>query len=324
MKRPVLLLRALLVLAGIALLVCPCPATATTKQSPLPAEAGEQKLHVLCTTFPIYQITRNLTQGRDQVQVGLMIPAQLGCPHDYALTPQDMRRLARADLLVVNGLGLEEFLGAPLKQANPNLTVIDSSQGVSELLPYTAGKDEESLGHDDHQGVNPHLFVSPRLVAKITLTIARELARVDPAGEELYRQNGETYAQRMERLSAEVVAVGQRLKNKRIITQHGVFDYLARDLGVEVVAVVQAHAGQEPSAAEMIAIIKTAKEKKAGAIFSEPQYPARVPMTIAKEAGIKAATLDPVASGSEDAPLAYYETVMQENLKTLQTTLGVE
>lgn len=292
-----------------------------------PARAAT-KIHILCSTFPIYQITRNVTQGHPATQVELMIPAQLGCPHDYALTPQDMRSLAQADLLVINGLGLEEFMGASIRQANPRLAIIDSSSGITDTLAYTNEHPSyEGPDADDdhgHQGANPHLFVSPRLVARMTMTIANGLAAFDPEGAEIYRKNGQSYAQAMERLGHEVATVGQHLRNRRILTQHGVFDYLARDLGLTVVAVVQAHAGQEPSAAEMLSIIKIARAEKAGAIFSEPQYPARVVETIAREAGIKAASLDPVATGVEDAPLDYYEQTMRGNLATLKRILGTE
>jgi len=308
-----LIISLLLALCGFAIALVPQIAGA----------AGGSPQHILCTTFPLYQITRNLTQGRDAVQVDLLLPAQLGCPHDYALTPKDMQLLTRAEVLVVNGLGLEEFLGAPIQKANPALHLIDSSKGVDDLILDGA---EGEQGHDahEHSGVNPHLFASPRLTAKLALYIASELALIDPDGRELYRANSQSYAAKMVQLDQEMVAVGRSLVNKRIITQHGVFDYLARDLGLEVVAVVEAHAGQEPSAAEMLAIIKTAKAKKAGGIFAEPQYPAKVVTTIAKEAGIPAATLDPVATGPDDSGLDYYEKVMAKNMQTLKSTLGVQ
>ena len=80
----------------------------------LPARGDVNK--VLCTTFPVYQITRNVTVGVPGIQVELMIPARLGCPHNYSLTPDDMRKIASADTLVINGLGMEEFLGTPFTQ----------------------------------------------------------------------------------------------------------------------------------------------------------------------------------------------------------------
>ena len=102
----------------------------------LGATLARAELNVLCTTFPIHLIARNVAQGRAGVDLQLMLPAGMGCPHDYALTPQDMRKLAAADVLVVNGLGLEEFLGAPVRTANPDIETIDSSAGIQDLLEY--------------------------------------------------------------------------------------------------------------------------------------------------------------------------------------------
>ncbi len=335
-------LRAGLLLA--ALLSFVCVSSSSAADTP-------RKMPILCTTFPVWLLTRNITHGSDRVEVKLLIAAQMGCPHDYALTPQDMQKLATARVLVVNGLGLEEFLGAPLKKANETLKLVDASHDIpaAQLLKYNDGHhaDEgdhakgsadaekpgaeastkehaQAHGHEGHAhtGINPHLFASPRLYGQMGLAIAKALAEADPADAALYEKNAKAYATKMAVLTGECAAAGTTLANNRIVTQHGVFDYLAADMGLKVVAVVAAHAGQEPSAAEMLDILKEIKEEQAGAIFTEPQYPARIGQTIAREAGIKTATLDPVASGPENAPLDYYETVMRANLQTLKQTLG--
>ena len=309
-----------------------------------PVGATEPTLRVLATTFPVYQIIRNLVQGVDGLSVDLMIPAEMGCPHDYALTPQDMRKLAQADILVINGLGLEEFMGAPVKKANPKLTIVDSSEGVGPILRYSGqtvpnkggktgterrsgndrhGHDKDHGHHHDHDdGPNPHLFASPRMAALMTGTIGRALAKRHPAGAARIGANAEAYAGRLNQLADDMADLGKRLANTRIVTQHGVFDYLARDMGLEVVAVVQAHGGQNPSAAEMRAIVATIGAKKAGGLFTEPQYPAAVGATIARESGIPTARLDPAANGFDQAPLDYYEQVMRTNMATLEQTLG--
>lgn len=286
------------------------------------AHASAPSFRILCSTFPIYQITRNIVQGREGVSVTLMLPAHLGCPHDYALTPKDMRLLAAADVFVINGLGLEQFLGVPLRQANPDITIIDSSKGASVI--FSATETSAHDGHDHGQNVpNPHLFASPRQAARIASTIGQELSRIDKAGSDIYRRNSAAYAETMNTLAHEFTSVAKKLASTKIITQHGVFEYLAKDIGLDIVAVIETHPGQEPSASEMISLIKTAKTLQAKAIFAEPQYPSRVINTIAKEAGIVAATLDPVATGPEDATLDYYENVMRNNMATLITTLGV-
>ena len=318
----------------------------------LPRQVSAQEaatIKVLVSTFPVYQFTRNVAAGSKQLQVELMIPAQLGCPHDYALTPQDMHKLAGAEVFIVNGLGLEEFLGAPLKNANPNLRLIDSSNGISEILAY-AGEDSETeeQGHHEnphamdhhhgnggdahaeekqvhHNGPNPHLFASPRMAAQQVATITRGLAAIVPAEKALYERNALVYMARLKELDAEFQQLGKRLVNHRIVTQHGVFDYLARDMGLEIVAVVAAHPGQAPSAAEALDLVRAIKAKKAGAIFTEPQYPDSIAQTIARESGIPLAVLDPVANGPQaQAPLDYYESTMRTNLQTLADTLGTK
>jgi len=286
----------------------------------------DKKMRILATTFPMYQIARNISQGDDGIEVELMIPAEMGCPHDYALTPQDMHKLAHADVLIVNGLGMEEFLGVPINKANPRLQIIDSSRGIDQILQYSGGEhDEAGHGHrpSAHEhGANPHLFASPRMVALLAANIAKGLAGIHPAGADRYVANARAYGQRLNRLADEMAALGARLPNNRIVTQHGVFDYLARDMGLEVVAVVQAHPGQNPSAAEILDLVAAIKAQKAGALFTEPQYPEAVGTTIAREAGIVAARLDPVASGLEQAPLDYYEQAMRRNMTVLEQTLG--
>ncbi len=301
--------------------------------------SGGKRLVVLSTTFPIRQITRNVARERDGVDVQLMLPSQLGCPHDYVLTPRDMRRIAEADVLVVNGLGMEEFLGAPVMKANPSLRIIDSSVGIDATLQYVAEHEprhDRAVSHDHdhahahehehhhhHSGVNPHLFASPRMVARLSANIAEGLAAADPEGADIYRRNGRAYADSMNRLADDMEALGRRLRNTAIVEPHGVFDYLARDMGLEIVAVMQPH-GQEPSAAEMLAIVDRIREKKAGAIFTEPQYSDKAGRKLAAETGIPVAMLDPVASGPEDAPLDYYESVMRRNMKTLENVLGLK
>ena len=81
--------------------------------------------------------------------------------------------------------------------------------------------------------------------------------------------------------------------------------------------------GQEPSAAEMLRTVETIRARNAGAVFTEPQYSPKVGQNIAAEAGIPVASLDPAASGPENAPLDYYESVMRVNMDVLRTTLGV-
>ena len=283
---------------------------------------------MVCTTFPVWQITRNVTEGRAGVDVRLMLPAALGCPHDYVLTPQDMHRLAGARVIVINGLGLDDFLGASAIRVH-EAAIVDMSAGIDGVRWASAEVDESAhhaMEREASKGArsvaNPHLFASPRRVAQLAVNVAAGLSRHDPDGAALYARNAEAYAARMNRLADELAQLGRSLANHRIVTQHDAFDYLACDMGLDVVAVVQAHPGQDPSASEMMDLIRRIQKERVGAIFTEPGDSSRIGKTIAREAGVPAVMLDPVASGPEEAPLDYYESVMRRNMEVLRDTLG--
>ena len=424
---------------------------------------AETTRNVLCTTFPIHYLTQQVTEGHQGLAVQRLLPASLGCPHDVALTPQDMARLAAADILVVNGLGMEEFLGAPVHRANPDLVIIDSSDGVNGVLPYAeestaeAGpfewigvfelspgnytwrfdqvdgayadpgmgmvilqanttaaeaiahtrakanrladgetppslqegsvlqpgarhhlaftmdatsttftlaiaepgtyvfftehlpfefeRDEhffkDGSGHDieptfqepevsvanghhhhhHHGGMNPHLFASPTMAAQVAHSIARQLSAIDPESADLYTTNAEAFAARMESLHQELAGQAASLANRKVIQPHGIFDYLFRDLGIEIIASTQPH-GQEPSAAQMIDLVEQGRTVGVGAIILEPQYDSRSGRTLARELGIPAIMLDPGASGPDAPAPDHTETIMRANLQALADALG--
>lgn len=279
-----------------------------------------QTRNVVCTTFPIYQLTRNLTVGCDGLVVEQLLPAALGCPHDYSLTPQDMQKLAKADLLVVNGLGMESFLGAPLTQANPTLRVLDSAAGATDLIMETHACSHDHHNHDHDDQPNPHLFVSPRRQAEMARRLATRLAERYPDAAPRLLANGESYARRLEQLGERFRDLGARVKNNRIAQPHGAFDYLAKDAGLQIVATLQED-GQDPGAADLLRLVALLKKEGAGGIFAEPQYPAKVLQLLSRETGVPFATLDPCASGPHAAPLDYYEQRMEENLRLLQEVL---
>ncbi|MBI5846274.1 MAG: zinc ABC transporter substrate-binding protein [Deltaproteobacteria bacterium] len=282
------------------------------------AVAGPRPLKVLCSTYPMYVFTSSVAKGSAGVSVDLMLPSALGCPHDYVLTPKDMRKLAEADVLVINGLGMEEFLDASLKKAKPKLKIIDTSAGQKGILRLMG---DDGQGHH-HGGFNPHLFSSPKRAAQMVKALGESLAALDGKNSSLYRKNAAFWHGRLSGLAASYARAAAAFPNRRIVTQHAVFDYLAEDCGLAIVAVVEDEPGQEPSASDMLEIVKAIRAKKAAALFTEPQYPAKVGETIAREAGIPVAALDPVANGPDGADISHYEAAMQKNLGILKSVLG--
>ncbi len=298
---------------------------------------------ILCTTFPMYQITRNVAETDNNLDIELLLSSQMGCPHGYTLSPQDMKKIAKADILVVNGLGMEEFLDGSIQEINPDIQIIDSSKGIKTMAykhrNHHAKKHDQAHTHHEHgdnhdrhrhtcnhnhdSGPNPHLFASPLMTTQIAMNIAAGLSRVNPSKATIYFQQATKYEKAMNALADEMAAIGKRLKNKRIIQPHGAFDYLARDMGIHIIDTMQPH-GQKPSAAEMVHLVRRINQRKVGAIFTEPQYPQNTGKTLSKETGVPVVIIDPVATGPDKAPLDYYETTMRHNLKLIEQTLGTK
>jgi zinc transport system substrate-binding protein len=326
-----------LALLSCFIAACCVPGLGVAAGLDLPGEgAARGKTMLLATTFPIFQITRNLLAELSdaEVSVELLFPVDVGCPHDYALTPHDLTRMQTCDIVVMNGLGLDDFLLETFRRVNPKARIIDSAAGLPDLLVSSSasggdpheGCDGHDHGHAHAHGseVNPHLFASPRRVAALARAIARELgARLPTEHSQRVARSAQAFIERMELLAAECSRIGAELANARIITQHSAFDYLAADMGLDVVGVVMAEPGQELGAADLIDLVRTAREKQAGAVFTEPQFSPLAAQTLAREVGIPCALLDPCATGPADAPLDYFETVMRRNLEVLQATLGV-
>lgn len=315
------------------------------------AFAAEPKVHVLATTYPVYLLTRAVAQTSPDVQVDLLIPAQTGCPHDYALTPKDMQKLSKANVVIINGLGMESFLEKPLAAAGKKIAVIDSSKGINAIVEEhdedqdadhgkagAAHKDDHNTaaaakghdhaqehGHDhghDHGGLNPHAFSSPLQAAVMARNIGRGLAAAAPVAAKNCPQAADAYAARLEALGQRLAAVGANAANKNVVALHDGMAYLVRDAGLNLVDVIQEDEEAQPSAARLLDLVKKIKESKPVVLIGEPQYSDKPVLALAAETGVPAVQLDPLASGPSGAPLDYYETVMSKNIATLEKYFG--
>ncbi|MDQ1318440.1 MAG: Zinc transporter substrate-binding protein [Candidatus Poribacteria bacterium] len=273
-------------------------------------------LNVLCSFHPIYVFAQNVVTNSKNVTLDCLLPPNTG-PHDYALTPGDMKRLAKADLFIINGLEVEEFLGKAVNEANPNLKVIDTSEGIKPIVTRGA---EENLKADHHGKYNPHVWASPKSAIIQVRNIQKALSIADPANAVLYKSNADKYTVKLQAIANGLTKASKTFKNRKIVTFHDAFDYFARDFGLEVVDVIEVVPGQEPSAGEMANIVKKVKESGVSAIFSEPQYSEKVANVLAKEAGVSVYQLDPCHTG--DAKPDAYERAMRKNLDVLKKALG--
>ncbi|MBI5584020.1 MAG: zinc ABC transporter substrate-binding protein [Deltaproteobacteria bacterium] len=289
---------------------------------PVEGKAAEPKLRLLATILPVYTLTLNVVGHEPGVQVELLLPPNLGCPHDYDLSPGELKRINQAGVIVTNGLGLEAFLEKALKQAGARTRVITATAGIEPLRGsgvHPEGPSEKTSKSAHRHAADPspngHAWVSPKQAAAMVRNIAAGLAGIDPARGERYRANGNRYARNLEGLYGEMQACVNRAPNRTVLTVHDSLDYLARDIGLQVAGTIQPLPGVEPSPREMARLVRLIREKKVTAIFSEPQYSDQVARTLAAETGIKIFSLDTAATGKPGPET--YEQAMRRNLETL-------
>lgn len=286
-----------------------------------PSTARPSGLKLIASSFPVWLFTRNVCAEIKNVRVDLLLPAEAGCPHDFSLSPRDLKKLAQADLLIVNGLGLEDFLPKAIAKLDKNIPLIDAGKNVPALAAWL-GPDPQSQhepGHfEAHGPLNPHIFAAPREAALMVRNIAAGLARLDPPNAEAYLKNAQDYAQRLVRLSQRLNAIGKAAKNRGIVLQHDALAYLAKNAGLEILDIFGAMNDSAPSATSLRRLEKLLRESKAVLIAAEPQYSDKIVRTLSRDSGVPWATLNPVAAGPSDAPLDYYEQAMEANCQILE------
>lgn len=265
------------------------------------------KVNIVTSFYPMYIATINVTKGVDGVEVKNMTKPQVGCLHDYQLTPEDLKTLEKANAFVVNGAGMEAFLDKVVKQQS-NLKIVDASKGI-ELLK-------------DNGEENPHLWVSVSDAIKQVNNIAEQLAAIDTEHADQYKKNAAEYVQKLEMLKVDMHKEIDQLPNKNIVTFHEAFPYFAKEFNLNIISVIEREPGTEPTPKELEATISQIKELKIKALFAEPQYPASAAETIAKETGAKVYSLDPVVTGeaNKDSYDAYINA-MKKNTEVLKEAL---
>lgn len=301
------LLSALILLLVFSLLFAGCSKKPNLPEaSPVTYNPAEKPLTIVTSFYPIYIMTLNVTKDIPGVEVFNLTKPITGCLHDYQLTPDDLTRLQKADIFVVNGAGMESFLDKVIRQ-QPNLKTIEASAGITLLK-------------EDGATENPHVWVSITGAMQQVQNIGRELAQLDPAHGDRYQANTTAYVEKLEGLKTKMHQNLVNLKNPNIVTFHEAFPYFAEEFGLNIVAVIEREPGSEPSAAELAKTIEIVRAAKVMALFAEPQYPVKAAEVIARETGAKVYILDPVVTGPDD-PDAYLN-IMAENLTVLQGALN--
>lgn len=283
---------------------------------------SNNKLTIITSFYPMYISTLNIVKDIPNVEVLNMTTSQTGCLHDYSLSTKDLKTLSNADILIINGAGMESFLDDVIDEYS-DLKIIEASKGI-DLIEDTEHYDHtEDHDHEDHDhDVNPHVWVSISKNIEEVSNIAEELSSLDPNHANEYQDNANEYIAKLENLKTEMHSTLDNIAHKDIITFHEAFPYFAEEFGLNIVGVIEIEPDSEPSAKEVENIISIINEKNIKALFTEPQYSSKIADTIAKETGASIYTLDPIVTGdSNEKAYNDYIIKMQENLNTLKEAL---
>jgi len=292
----------LALLLALTLAGCGSQQNATSKSK-------DGTLHIVTSFYPMYIDVINITKGVDGVEVTNLTEPQTGCLHDYQLTTDNLKTLEKADVFVINGAGMEQFL-AKIADNQPNLKVIEASKS-----------DDIHLLQDD-EGPNPHVWLSITYSIEQVKNISRHLCALDPAHADAYKKNTLEYINKLTQLREEMHQELDDLPHKDIVTFHEAFPYLAKEFKLNIVGVIEREPGTEPSPAELEQTIDQVNALPVKVLFTEPQYSPSAAQTIARETSGQIYTLDPIVTG-EATPAAAndYLQKMRQNMQTLKAAL---
>lgn len=286
---------------------------------------------VVTSFYPIYLFTLNLTDGIDGVEVHNLAAPGTGCLHDYQLQTGDMKKLAQADVFLINGAGMESFLPG-VTDTFPSLPVVNASEGIDLLdaevegvvIDAHDGHDEDEHHDHDHDdgSYNAHIWLDAANAQIMVANLAEGLIAALPEHADAIAANRDAYLIRLSALDEELTEGLADLPRKDIITFHEAFPYFAQAYGLNVAAVVNREPGDALSPARLAELVQVVRNLGAPPLFVEPQYDDMAARTLSAETGAPVYQLDPVVTGPEEnIPLTYYEDIMRQNMTVLQEAL---
>ncbi len=282
----------------VALLVV---AGCSTSAAPPSGATGNAAISVVASTTVFADMVRNV--GGEFVTVSSLVPPN-GDVHTFSPRPSDIRSLAEAHLVVMNGLGLDDWLTRTVTSASSDALVV-------QLAVDLPGADY--IGGEAASGpANPHLWLDVTYGQAYAKRIAAALAQVDPAHAAAYAAQGDAYVARLADLDTYVTNQIGALPaaNRRIVAFHDAFPYFAKRYGLDVVGVAVPAPGQDPSAGYTATLIEAIRQANVRAIFSEAQFPPKLVTQLAQETGASVvATLYDDSIG--DPPISSYEAVIK-------------
>ena len=272
----------------------------------------EPYAQVAATTLPVYEFTSRICQGTG-ITVTQLVTESVSCLHDYSLNVNQVKAAEAAEVIVMSGAGLEEFMEDILADSE---CLIDASSGIS-LIECEEAETEHEHGHEGHSHeTDSHIWLSPENASAMALNICNGLIQQYPQHTEVFTFNLKALAAELDDLRLYGEAQLVDLSCRELITFHDGFAYLADAFGLTILEAIEEESGREASAAELIALIEEVEHHQLPAIFTESLGSTSAARIIAAETGTEVYTLDMAMHGEG------YFSAMYHNISTLKGALG--
>lgn len=272
-------------------------------------EPRAEKRIIYASFFPVYDLTRRIAGDKAEVRMIIEGGAE---PHNFELHPREMIEIAKADLIVYNGAGMEGFIPDLMEATGDDGRFLDLSQGLT-LLESGEGEAEEGAR------VNPHTWLSVRNAQVELDTLYRRFSAMDPGNEPYYRANLEAALEAFRLLDEKFSETLSQIEEDRryFVVSHAAFNYLADDYGLKQVAVTGISPEDEPSAKQLKKIADFVTAHRISTIFFEGKATPKVAETLAENTRTKTATLYTMERLTEEEMELGYLTLMERNLEAL-------
>ncbi len=270
---------------------------------------------VVITFLPVYLFTKAVTG--DVADVEILVPPGTDI-HDYQATPDNVKAIATANVLVKNGLGLEAFLTGTVKNAqNSKLVEIDASKSIKVINDISPVEETNEKDHKyEHTAGNPHVWLDPVFAKQQVINIRDGLITADPGNKTTYQANAAAYIQELDNLNNEFRRTLQKTPNCTFITFHDAFPYMAKRYNLKQMAVVEIPEDQL-SPADVQNAINAVKKYKVKALFSEPGIDNKLLTSLSQDLQLTVYPLNSLENGETNPQ--YYFQAMKDNLKNLAT-----
>lgn len=236
---------------------------------------------VLVSVAPYKFFVEKIAQ--DTVTVILMVPAGASS-HTYEPTPKQMANASKGDIWFLLGEPFEKKATLALKSHKPSLRLIDMRQEINPIA-------DSCCCHGTHSGMDPHIWLSPKLAMIQATTIAKALSEFYPSHKALYMERLSLFLKELEALDLEIEQILKPMNTKVILVSHPAYAYFCREYHIEQFSIE--FEGKDPTSRQLTGILDEAKKYQIHTVFVQPQYSNKGARLIAKEIGAKLVTLDP-------------------------------